>query len=201
MKKLFILLVFIALTVSLSAQTVEEAMASYKAGEYDKAIRICGKMLDENSENGEALVILGWSYIKQEKYGEALETADRVLGIKEDSRALETAGISCFYLRDNKKALEYFNRYIKADPEGRYIDDVYSLMGDVYMRLREYNNADIAYSAAVHYYAASPRWWYKLGYAREKAGSVKAALKAYEKALALNPSYTDALEGKARIEN
>ena len=89
----------------------------------------------------------------------------------------------------------------EAKIDYKYIDDVFSLMGDVYMRLKEYNNADIAYSAAVHYYASSPRWWYKLGYARELAGSRGAAVKAYDRALALNPSYKDALEGKARTGN
>lgn len=200
MKKLFILLL-LTVSVSLYARDISDAMAEYRGGNYDKAISVCSRLIEKNPKDIDARVVMGWSLIKQKKYQEAHDVSLQVLEQTEDSRALETAGRACFYLWKNRSALEYFNRYVKADPEGKYIDDVYSLMGDVYMRLKEYNNADIAYSAAVHYYASSPRWWYKLGHARELAGSRAAALKAYDRALALNPSYQDALEGKARTGN
>lgn len=200
MKKLFIL-ILLTVSVSLYARDVSDAMAEYRAGNYDEAISVCSRLIEKNPKDIDAGVVMGWSLMKQKKYQKAHDVSLKVLEKTEDSRALETAGKACFFLWKNRSALEYFNRYVKADPEGKYIDDVFSLMGDVYMRLKEYNNADIAYSAAVHYYASSPRWWYKLGYARELAGSRGAALKAYDRALALNPSYKDALEGKARTGN
>ena len=42
-------------------------------------------------------------------------------------------------------------------------------------------------------------WWMRLGYAREMTGSYITAVSAYEKALSLNPSQTDASRGLERV--
>ena len=54
-------------------------------------------------------------------------------------------------------------------------------------------------SAAVRKESYSDSWWTRLGYAREMAGNYTESLKAYEKALELNPSKTDAARGKERV--
>ena len=42
-------------------------------------------------------------------------------------------------------------------------------------------------------------WWSRLGWAQEKAGDIRQALKSYESALAINPGLDDAAIGRERI--
>ena len=70
-------------------------------------------------------------------------------------------------------------------------------MGEIFIRLGEYNHADMAFTTAVYHSPNTARWWARLGYAREMARDYQFALEAYDKSLQLNPSLTEALrEGK-----
>ncbi len=59
-------------------------------------------------------------------------------------------------------------------------------MGEIFIRLGQYNNADIAFSTALHFEGQNARWWARLGYARETGGDYANAQAAYENALKLN---------------
>ena len=59
------------------------------------------------------------------------------------------------------------------NPTGDRIGQVYYFMGETYIRLGQYNNADIALSTALYHIPSAARWWSRLGYAREGAGKVE----------------------------
>ena len=92
----------------------------------------------------------------------------------------------------------YFMK-VDAVPEGAFIDDVCFFMGEIYINRGEFNNADIALTAAVHHYPKSAMWWSRLGYAREQAGYYEGALAAYDQALKINKNYADAKAGRDRV--
>jgi predicted TPR repeat methyltransferase len=71
-------------------------------------------------------------------------------------------------------------------------------MGEIYIRQAKYQHADIAMTASVHTEPTVDYWWTRCGYAREMAGSYQTALDAYNKALELNASQTEAARGKDR---
>ena len=73
-------------------------------------------------------------------------------------------------------------------------------MGEIFIRLAEYNHADIAFSTALYHSPNISLWWSRLGYAREMAEDYKHSLDAYEKALALNPNLLDADRGRSRVQ-
>ncbi len=56
-------------------------------------------------------------------------------------------------------ALKNLEQYVVVRPNGDRIGRVYWLMGECYIRLKEYQNADIAISTAVYYEQNNALWW------------------------------------------
>ena len=183
----------------LTAQERPDALAMYRQGEYEKAINVCLNELEESPRNMNSFTVLGWSLIALKRYQEALDYAMEGLEISRyDHRVVEIAAEANFYLGKNLDALKYFEEYTVIAPTGDRIGMVYYFMGEVFIRIGEYNHADIAFSTAVYHRPNIARWWARLGYAREMAEDYLFALNAYDQALKLNPSLSDALRGKER---
>ena len=45
-----------------------------------------------------------------------------------------------------------------------------------------------------------PRWWFRLGNTCESMGEWKRALDSYNKAVALNPAYQEAIAAQSRVK-
>ena len=194
------LLLVLASSVAVSAQDRADALVEYKKGNYDAAIEICLNEIKNMPRNLDSYVVLGWSYIKTGDYQEALEAGQAGLEVSQyDVRMIEIVAESNYYLGKNLESLKYFEEYAVLAPTGDRIELAYFFMGEIFIRLGEYNHADIAFTTAVYHFPNSARWWSRLGYAREMAEDWKYSLDAYNKALQLNPSYTEAVRGRTRV--
>jgi tetratricopeptide (TPR) repeat protein len=132
---------------------------------------------------------------------EALTYGNRGLGVSRyDHRVIQIVGEANYNLGNNLDALKYFEEYVSIAPTGDLIGEVYYLMGETLIRLGEWNNADIAFSTAVHYNPNVAARWARLGYAREQAKDYRYSLEAYNKALQLNSNLNDALRGRQRVQ-
>ena len=204
MKNKIIILIIICsliLTGIVFAQDRADALLEYKSGNFDRAIEICKDEIKRMPRNMDSYVVLGWSYIKKGDYQAALQAAEDGMKIsRRDIRILEIAGEANYYLGKNIDALKFFEEYTVLAPTGDRIELAYYFMGEIFIRLGEYNNADIAFTTAVYHFPNSARWWSRLGYAREMAEDWTYSLKAYEKALQLNSSYTEAVRGRDRVK-
>ncbi|GHV79846.1 hypothetical protein AGMMS49944_16370 [Spirochaetia bacterium] len=176
-----------------------DALAAYKNGNYESAVAICKNELAQNPGNLDSHVVISWSLISLGRYEEALNYArqGRLLS-RYDSRIIEILGEIGYYQGRNTDSLEYFQEYVNLAPEGGRIDLVYYFIGEIYIRLGRFRHADIALSTAVHYVPGNARWWTRLAYARENAGELQEAVRAYEQALSLNAQYADARRGLER---
>jgi len=184
---------------ALVAQDQPDALAMYRQGEYAKAVDICLAELESSPRNMNSYTVLGWSLIALRRYQEALDYAQQGLEISRyDHRVVEIAAEAHFYLGNNLEALKFFEEYSVLAPTGDRIGIVYYFMGETFIRIGEYNHADIALSTAVYHSPNIARWWARLGYAREMAEDFQFAMEAYDQALKLNPSLSDALRGKER---
>jgi tetratricopeptide (TPR) repeat protein len=197
--KLFLIILFVpALSF---AQDKPDALQMYRNGNFKAAEEVCRVEIKEMPKNMDSYTVLGWSLIKQKKYTEALESGTQALKISRyDSRVIEICGEANYYLGNNIEALNFFQEYAKLVPDGGRIDVVYYYMGEIFLRLGEYHHSDIAFSTALYYSPNIARWWARLGYAREMKDDYKWALDSYDKSLKLNPSYTEALRGKNRVQ-
>jgi len=182
------------------AQDKPDAVYLFKVGKYEDAVTVCLQEIQETPQNIESHVVLGWSYLKLKKYQEALDAGRKVLKFSRyDQRGSQIVGEALVFLGQVEEALKYLGEYVTISPTGERIGRVYWLMGECYILLREYQNADIAFSTAVYHEQNRADWWARLGYAREMAGDNDWSLKAYDKALALDGNLTDAQRGKERV--
>jgi tetratricopeptide (TPR) repeat protein len=176
-----------------------DALVEYRSGNYETAVAICKSELSSRPNNLESHVVLCWSLIRLGRYeeGRTYALAGRNLS-RYDIRIIEILGEANYYLGQNNESLQYFQEYINLAPEGGRIDTVYYFLGEIYIRLGRFRHADIALSTAVHYMPGSAAWWTRLAYARENAGDLQEAVKAYEQALTLNTQLSDARRGLER---
>lgn len=196
-----LIVLILAVNAGVFAQNREDALMEYKQGNFQRAAEICLAEIEKMPRNMDSYTVLGWSYIKMGDYQNALDSGLKALEIsKHDTRLIENVAEAYYYLGKNLEALEYFEDYTVLAPTGDRIELVYFFMGEIFIRLGEYNHADIAFSTAVYHFPNSAKWWSRLGYAREMAEDYKHSLEAYEAALELNSSYTEALRGRDRMK-
>ncbi len=191
----------VLLCVPAFAQEKLDALELYKTGKYLESIKVCQEELAESPKNIDSYVVLGWSQLKLKRYAEALETAETADQISpHDSRLVQITGEAKYYLGRIEDALASLEEYVRLRPTGERIARVYWLMGECYISLKEYQNADIAISTALYHEQNNAGWWARLGYARELANDLKYAREAYDRALRLDPNLIDAQRGKERVE-
>lgn len=200
-RRLLILSLLIFVTLAIGAQDKPDALKEYRAGNLERAVEICRLELATSPGNMDSHTVLGWSLMRLGRYQEVLEAGQAAFSqYRHDIRIIEVMGEANYFLGHNQDALKYFEEYCVLAPTGERIEIVYFYMGETFIRLGEYNHADIAFTTAVYHNSNTAKWWARLGYAREMAEDFQYALEAYEKALQLNSSLTDAVRGRERVE-
>jgi tetratricopeptide (TPR) repeat protein len=183
-----------------AAQTKPDAVQAYRSGNYERAVSICQDEIALNSRSLESYVVICWSLIRLNRYGEALAYARTGQELSRyDPRIIEILGEIKYFQGSNGEALAYFQEYINLAPEGQRVETVYYFMGEIFIRLGRFRHADIALSTAVYRVPENAAWWTRLAYARESAGDLGEAAAAYERALALDTQIPDARRGLDRI--
>ncbi len=201
---LFFLTAFFAVSF-LGAQTKPDALELYRQGQFSEAVQVCLQELndrgtDESKRRMDSYTVLGWSYLRLGEYDNALNYARQARNeVRYDIRIVEIEAEALYNLGRNLEAITLFEEYISLSPTGERIDSVYYYMGEIFLRLAEFNHADIAFSTALYHNPQIARWWARLGYAREQNGDAGGAESAYLKALELKPSLEEAKVGLERV--
>jgi len=200
-KPFFIFLLLLIIPVfSINAQTRPDALAEYRASNYERAAQICRDELIENPANMESHVVICWSLIRLNRFEEAMRYARAGRAINRfDVRITQILGEIYYYQGMNNEALTFFQEYASSAPEGQRIDQVYYFMGEIFIRQGKFRHADIALTTAVHWVPSNASWWVRLGFTRENASDLTGAIEAYERALSLNSQLADAQRGIDRI--
>lgn len=188
-------------TAQLFAQDKPDALELYRANKFADAIKVTQQELAISPNNIDSYVVMGWSYLRLQQYPDALTAGQKAVAINpNDPRVIQILGEADVFLGQIDDALKNLQEYVALRPGGDRIGRVYWLMGECYIRLKEFQNADIAISTAVYYEQNNAAWWARLGYARELANDLKWASDAYGRALKLDPSLGDAQRGKDSVD-
>jgi tetratricopeptide (TPR) repeat protein len=188
-------------TAQLSAQDKPDALELYRANKFADAVKVCQQELAVSPNNIDSYVVMGWSYLRLQQYSDAMAAAQKAVALNpNDPRIIQIVGESDVFLGKIGDALKNLQQYVVVRPGGDRIGRVYWLMGECYIRLKEFQNADIAISTAVYYEQNNAVWWARLGYARELGNSLKWASDAYSRALKLDPGLGDAQRGKDSVD-
>ncbi len=168
---------------------------------YIQAITVCDQELSSDPKRLEAYVVKCWSLFRLNRHDDVIATGQAGLKVAFDGRICEVMGESYYFLGQMDNCLKSLQKYIDVSGDsGDRGPTAFFFMGEAYLRLKKYSHADIAYSTAVLKEPSMPRWWFRLGSACEANGDWKRALDAYSKALALNPSYPEAIAAQARVK-
>jgi len=199
----------------LHAQDKPDALKTYRQGRdfeaqgrtsdanerYDSAVRICKDEIAQNATNMDSYAVLTWALLRQKKYRDTIDWGLKGLKVNQnDYRVIESLGEAYFYVDDYKESLRHMQKYVDSAPQGERVSVAYFFMGEIYRIQRRPKHADIAYTTAVKMEPNISLWWYRLGMAREQGAEYASAAAAYERALALNPSYKEASEALDRVK-
>lgn len=206
-KKLSAVAVVFFAALQVFAVQKEDALELYRQGNYTRAIKVCEQEITANQNDQKKLVdsysVLCWSLIRNKQFAEAEQRALEARKINSiDTRLIEALGEARFYQGKNTAALEMFQMYVANAPmSASDYGWSYYYMGEIYIRQSRFEHADIAHSMAAHINPQKALFWTRCGYAREMAKSYQSALEAYNKALSLDSSQTDAARGKERCQS
>jgi tetratricopeptide (TPR) repeat protein len=188
-------------TAPIFSQDKPDAVELYRANRFVEAIKVCQQELAVSPNNIDSYVVMGWSYLRLSQFPEALAAAQKAAALNpNDPRVIQIIGEADVFVGKIDDALKNLQDYVALRPAGDRIGRVYWLMGECYIRLKEFQNADISISTAVYYEQNNAVWWARLGYARELANDLKRASDAYARALKLDPGLGDAQRGKDSVD-
>ena len=198
--KFFVCFLLVSAVSGYAQNRPPDALAEYRAGNFERAIQICRDEMEINPSNLESHVVICWSLMRLNRFDEALRYARAARSLyRYDMRITEILGEIHYFQGLNNEALVYFQEYANLAPEGQRIEMVYFYMGEIYIRQGKFRHADIALTTAVHRVPGNAAWWVRLAYTRENAGDLNSAIEAYERALSLNSQLSDAQRGLDRI--
>ncbi len=184
-----------------AAQDKPDALELYRTNRFAEAIQVCQQELAISPNNIDSYVVMGWSYLRLQQFSDALAVGQKATAITpNDPRVVQIIGEADVFLGKTVDALTNLEEYVALRPGGDRIARVYWLMGECYIRLKEYQNADIAISTAVYYEQNNALWWARLGYARELGNDLQWARDAYDRALKLDPGLVDAQRGRDSVD-
>jgi tetratricopeptide (TPR) repeat protein len=169
---------------------------------YSEAVRQCLDEVSRNTASRTTYTVLTWTLQRQRRYSEVITWGERGLkAFPDEYRITETMGEAFFYLDDYTRSLAYMQRYTNALPQGDRVSVAYFFSGEIYRITQKYHHADIAYTTALRFEPNLALWWYRLGSVREEIGDKTQAIDAYQQALRLNPNYSEARNGIARLQS
>lgn len=196
--------VLMVLASSIGAQEEPpDALAMYLRGDFDDAIETTLQELDDNPNNIESFVVLGWSLNASGRHQDAVDYGLQALQINQyESRIIRILANAYIGLGNDLQALDYLEDYVRLFPTGPDIDRVYASMAEIFIRFGEFHHADIALSTALYHNDREAERWARLGYTREQLQQWDYAVEAYERALELSPGLSAAARGieRARAE-
>jgi tetratricopeptide (TPR) repeat protein len=168
---------------------------------FQRSLAMTERLLAVDSANADLQTLKTWNLLRLRRYADTVVYAQSVLGTRQDYRILETMAEALFFLGKNEEALSAFSRYFTLSPEN---DDrrssAYYYVGEIYFRIKKYEHADIAFSAAISLEKNMYYWYYRHGLVEEILGHYRRAYESFDASLRIKSNFQPALDAKARVK-
>ena len=121
---------------------IEKGWSRISLGDYPAAETALGKALELSPNDLQAVSLLGWAQMHQEKYDDALMNFQRVL-MKEPANALAriNVGYICLKKRIFGEAIEHLSKAIRLDNDRKATLYAHFYLGLVYLEREMYEDA------------------------------------------------------------
>ena len=182
-------------------------IASGRIGDYPAAAAAYRQAVALNFKDARAWTNLGDAYLKMQKDSEAASALEKAVALSPQDGALQANLGAIQYRRGNVTgAIQHLEASRALDPQNY---GALTLLARSYAQTGKNREAANAYGAAADLQAsgapsaprvADPSTRYNQGVVLARAGRLSEALAAYDKALALNPRYVDALLNAGAIQ-
>lgn len=168
---------------------------------FQRSLAMTERLLSTDSANSDLQTLKTWNLFRLRRYADTVIYAQTVLAVRQDVRILETMAEALYFLGKNEEALTAFSRYFSlAQENDERRSSAYYYVGEIYLRLKKYEHADIAFSTAVTLEGKMYYWWYRLGVVKEQLGQYRRAYEAYSRALELQSGFGPAKDARERVK-
>lgn len=162
-------------------QAFQGAVRTVRSGNINAAIPELEQLLDIDSHHHQARLLLASLYIQQERLVRSKEIL--ATGLKDNPGHAPLAKLYAQLLVAQSRDREAISHLQRALPDASEDAEYHALLAGIYQRTGETLTAAQYYQAALDLSPEHGEWWMGLGISQEQAGSTKAALASYRRAL------------------
>jgi tetratricopeptide (TPR) repeat protein len=166
---------------------IEKGWSRISLGDYPAAETALGKALELSPNDLQAVSLLGWAQMHQEKYDDALLNFQRVL-MKEPANALAriNVGYICLKKRIFGEAIEHLSKAIRLDNDAKATLYAHYYLGLVYLEREMFEDAQTFFRKSLALGPNLLEAYYELGRAHWLADQRDEALEAWRAGAAAN---------------
>ena len=166
---------------------IEKGWSRISLGDYPAAEMALGKALELSPNDLQAVSLLGWAQMHQEKYDDALLNFQRVL-MKEPANALARINVGYICLKKHifGEAIEHLSKAIRLDNDAKATLYAHYYLGLVYLEREMYEDAQTFFRKSLAIGPNLLEAYYELGRAHWLANEHDHAMEAWRTGAAAN---------------
>jgi tetratricopeptide (TPR) repeat protein len=176
-------------------ETLRRAASALNAGRPREAERIAGEVLKSNPRHTGALHVIGYAFLMQGRFDDAIATLEPLARSKHDAEFDTQLAIALRGAGRDDDALTRLNRAVKHKPPyaAAFVE-----LGDLLTTMKRYDEAVDTLSRGLDIAPILPDLSIQLGYVLLERRSFAEAKSAFARALAIAPDRYNALLGMAK---
>ena len=180
-------------------QTLDEALAAYRAGQFAKAEKICQQIIETRQDFFDAVYVLAVVQAMLAKHDLALANYDAALALQpQHAEALSNRGNTLKALKRYDEALDSYDRALSLQPN--YVAALINRGAALY-DLKRYNEALRSYDRALALRPDAVDALYNRGGVLHELKRYDEAVASYDRALTLRPDLAEAHANRANALN
>lgn len=179
-------------------KNLSKGIDSFEHGNYDKAIGLFKKVIEEFPSNVEGYYNLGLTYLRKGDIDKATASLEKAVEIKPDGVETYLALGECYFNKgETEKAMNSFSQATEVQPEN---PKAWYNLGVVYYKLDKTEQALEAFDKSIKLNPDFSSAHYQAGLASIKKGDYQEAIEYFEGFLRLEPDAPEANQVKAMME-